>query len=272
MMKRCILFGVTLMLLLGLVACSEEPKETLPDVTVTESTSTNADSNVTIPEENYDMVYDMKNYQWFSDIFMEKTPDEWNDLGRHTMLLKGLHTPVVVYMDGASVLSVSAYDQTVDLGTSGLANEYDEGYSSVYYIRSTQDAVVIRVSGGEYSDDSILITKGRYFKYPNENDGDIFLSVEEDGTLGYRRTWLDPVVLEIEGHHALNYLTGRDMLLYQNGRAEIKDGEMVWTAEETAVVSDLFDLDTMFAEAKADGWFAEYETIDGLFEANKVGM
>ena len=38
--------------------------------------------------------------------------------------------------------------------------------------------------------------------------------------------------------------------------------------EETVLLSDHFDLDAVFAEAKAEGWFEEYETMDELFEAN----
>ena len=216
-----------------------------------------------------ELVYDMNDYDFFSHIFHKKPVEEWNARGRYTIRLEGLHTPVAVNMDGTSVLSVTAFDQTVYLGRAGMAYDYFDGYSPIDYIRSTKDAAVIRICGGESPDDFILITKDKIFKYPNKRDGQISLWVKEDGTLGYRQTWIYPDDIEEACFIALEWFSSRDQLLFQNGSAEIVGGELVLTAEETVVLSDLFDLDTMFAEGKAAGNYTEYETLDELFEANK---
>ena len=249
------------------VAPSEPTPPDVTDPTVPDVTDPTV-PDVTDPDENEDLVYDMADYQWLYQIFEKKTVEEWNALGRYTIHLGGLHTPVVLDMDGTSVLSISAFDQTVDLGTDGMADDYHDGYSPVQSIRSTYDAVVIHVSFGEMGDGSILITKNQIFKYPNEFDSSIFLWVKDDGTLGYRQTWIDPKI-EIEGWSMLYYPTSRDMVMYQEGTAEIVEGELALTSEKTVLLSDYFDLDTMFAEAKAEGWFEEYETLDELFEANR---
>ena len=250
------------------VAPSEPTPPDVTDPTVPDVTDPTV-PDVTDPDENEDLVYDMADYQWLYQIFEKKTVEEWNALGRYTIHLGGLHTPVVLDMDGTSVLSISAFDQTVDLGTDGMANDYHDGYSPVQSIRSTYDAVVIHVSFGEMGDGSILITKNQIFKYPKGFDSSIFLWVKDDGTLGYRQTWIDPKI-EIEGWSMLYYPTSRDMVMYQEGTAEIVEGELALTSEKTVLLSDYFDLDTMFAEAKAEGWFEEYETLDELFEANKA--
>lgn len=249
------------------VAPSEPTPPDVTDPTVPDVTDPTV-PDVTDPDENEDLVYDMADYQWFSDIFEENPEVNWMSMGRYTIHLGGLHTPVVVNMNGLDVLSVSAFDQTVDLGTDGMANDYHDGYSPVQSIRSTYDAVVIHVSFGEMGDGSILITKNQIFEYPNEFDSSIFLWVKDDGTLGYRQTWIDPKI-EIEGWYMLYYPTSRDMVMYQEGTAEIVEGELALTVEKTVLLSDYFDLDTMFAEAKAEGWFEEYETLDELFEANR---
>lgn len=243
-MKRWIAMLMSILMLFGLAACAPVPKAC-------------------------DLVYDMTNYGFFPEIFEEKSLDEWNSMGRYTMLLEGLHTPVVVSMDGTDVLSIRAYDQTVELGESGLADEYHEGLSPVYYIGSTRDAVVIRVSGGESADDSILITEARCYTFRQETDCDTNFFVGEDGTLEYRRTWIDPDVLEQMGFQALESCTARDEVLYETGSAELADGELVLTAEETVVFSDVFDPDALFAEAKAAGAFEEYDSVDALLAANK---
>ena len=278
-MKKWIALVLTLAVILTMSACKgndpETPTQTptvAPTVAPSEPTPPDATDptvpDVTDPDENEDLVYDMANYQWFTDIFEEKTVEEWNALGQYTLHLGGLHTPVIVNMNGLDVLSVTAFDQTVDLGTDGMANDYHDGYSPVQSIRSTYDAVVVHVSFGEMGDGSILITKNQIFMYPKETDSSIFLWVKDDGTLGYRQTWIDPKI-EIEGLYMLYYPTSRDMMMYQEGTAEIVDGELVLTAEKTVLLSDYFDLDALFAEAKAYGMFTEYETVDELFEANR---
>lgn len=289
-MKRCMLLVVVFCLLLSMTACAAVPEEgekpeantpgasepdtTEPDVTQPDTTEPEV-TNPTVPdvkdpEKEIELVYDMANDQGLSDFFEEKTVEEWNSMGRYTLRLEGLHTPVVLNMDGTSVLSISAFDQTVELGAAGMASDYFDGYSPVDYIRSTEDAVVIRINGGEMWDDFILITKEDYFRYPNEHDGHIALWVDEDGTLGYRQTYLFMDDIEEMGSHVLYQLTSRDQVLHNEGHAEIINGEVVFTAEKTVVFSDHFDADAMFSESKAEGVFAEYETLDELFEANKA--
>ena len=275
-MKRIMLFSIAFMLMLGLIACAMAPVETVPETTILQPTTPNVtDPTVpdnTDPKEEIELVYDIANYQSFLYVFLEKPVEEWNSMGRYTLRLEGLHTPVVVSMDGTSVLSVSAFDQTVDLGSDGMANDYHDGYSPVQSIRSTQDAVVTHVSFGESGDGSILITNGHSFQYPEENGGEIFLFVKDNGALGYCQTWTDPGDIEEQGLDVLHHLTSRDQVLYTTGRAEIAEGELVLTAEETVLLSDHFDLDAMFAEGKTAGMFTEYEALDELFEANKARL
>ena len=244
-MKRWILALTVAMMVLGLAACAA------------------------VPGADYDFTCDMKNYDSFSQIFEEKPLAEWESMGRYTMLLKGLHTPVVVHMDGTDVLSIDAFDQTVELGESGLADAYHDGLSPVYDIDSAQEAVVIRVSGGEFSEDSIVITKKRCHTFRPENGYFTSVFVGDDGALKYRRTWHTLADFEQSGFYALESCTGRDEPLYETGRVEIKGDELVLTAEETVVLSDQYDLDALFAEGKAAGAFEQYDSLDALLDANK---
>ena len=244
-MKRWILALTVAMMVLGLAACAA------------------------VPGADYDFTCDMKDYDSFAHIFDEKSLEEWESMGRYTMLLKGLPTPVVVNMDGTDVLSIDAFDQTVELGESGLADEYHDGLSPVYDIDSTQKAVVIRVSGGEFSEDSIVITKERCHTFRPENGYFTSIFVGDDCALAYRRTWHTLAVFEQMGFYALESCTGRDEPLYETGRVEIKGDDLVLTAEETVILSEMYDLDALFAEGKAAGAFEQYDSLDALLEANK---
>ena len=244
-MKRRILALIGFVLMLALTACAAAPE---------------ADAA--------DLVYDMTEYNYFGDIFEAKAPGEWERMGAYTVLLKGLDTPVTVHMDGTDVLSVDAFGQTAELGESGLANEYHDGYSPVYDIRSTKDAVVIRVSGGEFSEDSIVITRDGCHTFRPENGYYTSIFPGEDGTLDYSRTWERMNDFEQMGYEALATCTGRDDPIGETGTVEIVGGEVVLTPEVTVTVSDGYDLDALFAEGKEAGAFEAYETLDDLLAAN----
>jgi hypothetical protein len=171
-------------------------------------------------------------------------------------------------MDGTDVLSIDAFGQTAELGESGLANEYHDGYSPVYDIRSTKDAVVIRVSGGEFSEDSILITRDGCHTFEPENGYYTSIFPGEDGTLDYSRTWYTLADFEQSGFYALESCTGRDEPIGETGSVEIVGGEVVLTPVVTVTVSDGYDLDALFAEGKEAGAFEAYETLDDLLAAN----
>ena len=244
-MKRRIFALIGIVLMLALTACAAAPE---------------ADAA--------DLVYDMTEYNYFADIFEAKAPEEWESMGAYTVLLKGLDTPVTVHMDGTDVVSIDAFGQTAELGESGLANEYHDGYSPVDNIRSTKDAVVIRVIDGEYSEESIVITKDRCHMFRPENGYYTAVFVGDDGSLGYCRTWDRMNDFERMRFSALANCAGRDEPLYETGRVEIKGDDLVLTAEETVVLSEMYDLDALFAEGKDAGVFEAYETLDALLAAN----
>lgn len=255
-MKRWILALISIVMLLVLTACVSAPESKDPEVSV--------------PEETYDLAYDMKNYDHFADIFDEKSADEWDAMGAYTILLRGLHTPVLVDMNGMDVLSVSAYDQTVELGTDG-AMWLDEVCPISF--SSTEETVVVNLYW-ETDGKTILITKDQCYTFQPENDYSTTVFVREDGTLGYHRNWCDFEMLYTQcDYQSLFFITSRDELLYETGHAEIVDGDVVLTAEKTVVLSDesdKYDLDAMFAEAKAAGAFEEYDSLDALLAANQA--
>ena len=244
-MKRRIFALIGIVLMLALTACAAAPE---------------ADAA--------DLVYDMNDCDSFAQVFQQKSLEEWESMGRYTMLLKGIPTPVVVHMDGTDVLSVDAFGQSAELGESGLANEYHDGYSPVYDIRSTKDAVVIRVSGGEFSEDSIVITRDGCHTFEPENGYYTSIFPGEDGTLDYSRTWYTLADFEQSGFYALESCTGRDDPIGETGTVEIVGGEVVLTPKVIVTVSDGYDLDALFAEGKDAGVFEAYETLDDLLAAN----
>lgn len=245
--KQCVFLLTCLAIMLGLVACVT-PQE---------------DNN---PEISYDLAYDLGNYDHFADIFDEKTVDQWTSMGRYTLLLKGLHTPVLLEMDGMNVLSVNAYGQTVELGEGGFVSQDCTPVS----IQSAKNTVVVNLTW-DYDGETIILTNKQRYEFRRDGDISTQVFLKDDGTLRYTRYWGEyRTSFEQWDTAPLDLCTSRDHFLEESGRAEIVGGEVVLTAENTATVSDKYDLDAMFAEAKAAGMYQEYETVDALLAANQA--
>lgn len=246
-MKRWIIAMLSLLILLTSAACA-------------------SGSDPSTPADAYDLAYDMQQYDHFSAIFDEKTMDEWLDMGEYTILLKGLHTPVLVEMNGMDVLSVRAYGQTAELGTAGAVFQDSTPVS----IRSTEGAVVVNLSW-DYDGETVILTEEQCFEFRREGDISTQVFVREDGTLAYGRYWGEYVTSFEQWDAApLDLCTSREQFLYETGHAELRDGEVILTPKETVTVSDVYDLDAMFARARASGAYEAYETVDALLAANQA--
>lgn len=243
-MKRWTLVLISMLLLLALAACASGPE-------------------ATIPTDEYDLAYDMQEYGHFADIIDERAMEE----GQYTILLNGLHTPVLVEMDGMDVLSVRAYGQTAELGAAGTAFQGSTPVS----IRATEDAVVINMSR-DFDGETILLTQAQCHRFQPDGEISTQVYVREDGTLAYGRYWGHYVTsFEHWDTAPLDLCTGRDQFLYETGDAEILDGEVILTPENTVTVSEAYDLDAMFARARETGAYDAYETVDALLAANQAG-
>lgn len=246
-MKRWLLAMLSILILLSAAGCSSEPEPSTP-----------ADA--------YDLAYDMEEYGHFAEIIDEKPMEEWERMGRYTILLKGLHTPVLVEMNAADVLSVSAWGQTAELGTEGAA--YQD--STPVSIRTTADAVVVNLTW-DHDGETILLTEEKSYEFRREGGISTQVYVREDGTLAYGRYWGEYASSFEQWDTApLDLCTSREQFLYEIGDAEILSGEVTLTPKNTVTVSDEYDLDAMFADAQASGMYEEYETVDALLAANQA--
>ena len=245
-MKRWIAALMSVLMMLALAACASAPE-------------------TTVPQDAYDLAYNMADYDWFSDIFEEKTSEEWDAMGAYTILLEGLDTPVLVDMSGRDVVAVHAYDQTAELGDAGTTYQDETPVS----IRSAGNVVVVNISW-DHDGETILLTQGKSYTFQPDGDISTQIYVGEDGVLAYGRYWGEYVTSFDQWETApLELSTSREQFLYETGHAEIVDGEVVLTPEKTVTLADVYDLDALFAEAKANGFFEEYETVDALLAANQ---
>ena len=252
-MRRFFLIIVSIVILLVFASCGAKPEDTVPEDTSGQ-------------EEAYDLVIDMKDYGYFADVFEEKPVEEWEAMGTYTISLRGMHTPVLVNMHGMDVLSVSAYGQTLTLNQGAY-----QGYVGIE-IEATESVLII-YQIDDYESSCWLLTEEKCYALHPEGGYSTTVHVREDGTLRYRKFWGEyDTTFDQEEYAPLYYCTSRDDVLYQIGSVGITDGQVVLTPEKTVTADDEYDLDAMFAEAKADEYAGEYfsrfETVEEALAAN----
>lgn len=256
-----LIFCVMGMLLL--CACGDHaPEKTTGTTTRPTSAPTQPTSTPAQPDAAYDLAYDMAKYDHFADIFCEKTPQEWEEMGSYTILLNGFETPVTVQMEGMKVVSVSAYGQTKNVNLSPYQGDINAE------IQESGQAILIN-DCEDYSGNTWIITPDQCFEFHPQGDISTQVYISDDGRLRYRRYWGEyDTSFEQWDTAPLDLCTSRNQFLYEIGTARITQSEVALTADVTVTVSDLYDLDAMFAIAKAEGMYKEFDSVDALFAAN----
>lgn len=245
-MKKVLLGWLCATLLFTATACTKEPA-------VTE----------TPPLTDTVLTCDMGEYAWFSDFFAEQEESDWAEKGRYSLRVTGLCVPVTVEMDGSTVLSVSAFGHTAEVELAW----YQDAVNAE--IQGT-DAVIVVRDCEEWDSRSWVFTAKTCRAFLPEQNVSTIVRVDEEGALRYIRATNDYNTSFNQWDTApIDCCVSRDDFVYETGRVELVDGEPVLKPEESYTVSELYDLDALFADAKQNGMYAQYSTVDEVLNANR---
>ncbi len=212
--------------------------------------------------KNYDFEYNINDYNFFSDIMDNKTEEEWANLGNYTMLINGLDTPVVLEMEGMKVNTVTAYNKTVEVNIDTY-----QGYTPAE-IQGIEGAVIVN-ENLDYSNRSWIITKENIHTFNPKDNISTRIFVDKEGNLQYTRYWGEYMTSFNQWDTApLDLCKSRDEFLYQKGTVRIETEKIFLSPEKTVNVSDEYDLDSLFEDAKKNGMYEEYNTADEVLSNN----
>ncbi len=245
--KKVGLCLLCLVLLCGFAACN---------------TATGNEDNAPSSPPDADYVYDMTTYDYFAQIFHKDHEKPWQTMGRYTLGLTGLGTDVVVAMDNLTVVSVTAFGRTQEVNLSPFQEDVNAD------IDACDGAVVVRDTE-DYCCTSWIITKDAVFNYTPNGDISTAVYVDDKGVLRYRTFWGE---YDTSFNHwdtaPLDLCTSRTHFLEERGTVTLTPETAILHKEKTLVLSDVYDVDAMFAEAKRNGMYEAYDTVDALFAAN----
>lgn len=185
----------------------------------------------------------------------------------HSITIEGLQTPVTFHLRYETLVGYTVYDYTFDVEWE--AQEYTGLYGNLSAdLYDYQDAVILNVWHDDIGYTLIMMPDGGWVHYPTEGRS-LMVYVDQEGELVCSKMstkfnssihqW-DTAPIDLAG--------SRDDFYYATGKCTIEGQDVRPVLVEEYTISDVFDLDAIFAQAKADGFYPEYDTVDQLLERN----
>lgn len=177
----------------------------------------------------------------------------------YTINITGLSVPVKLYMRMDSVTAIEAYGHRAEL------TQPRDIYGNCSFELFEADGAVI-LEGGYYSiGDVYILSTEKYSEIHPGKESSYWLSVDDSGSLKYRRT--HNAIADITQTGALSTAISYDEFLYATGDAFIENGEVIFAEPyESYTMSDKYDLDDEFVRM----WSDSYSSIEEIFAANRL--
>ncbi|MBQ7345744.1 MAG: hypothetical protein IJW45_06755 [Oscillospiraceae bacterium] len=273
-MKRILCVMLTVLLLIGAAGCGagqEQPtvatQETVrapgtqPPTDPTVAPVTQPTQRETEPEEDPHFLTVELTYRYTMASLAKELEGRSQELAAmdwYTVRVDGLCTPVVLELEQLELISVSAYGSTVE-----LHRTWDQ-WSEDLTLSDGSGAVVIDDSGEETSS-AWIITRQNVYAFSREDGIRTQLRGEEDGIWYLRCIDAYQTTLQTDPLAPVTQFSSRTDFVYEEGRVALRDGEAVLEARDLYTLEDLYDLDQIFRDAKAQGLYGNYETLDQRF-------
>lgn len=255
MIKRTIALLLSVALLLSLVACGKAT----PNPTESETTPAGTE-----PADDTLMHFDLNeiDLEGIGELFARN-----DELQLSKLQLEGLCTPVELELSGTDLVSISAYGITVAVAEE--ANAYSSIYGNLWpVIYDHEGLILLNIWHDEIGYSCVLFPDGTYMEtYPDE-DHSVMIYVEEEGQLVQYQFALKFQGIDQWDTGPIDTAVSRDDFYYSIDDAFWKDGEFSVVSTDSFTISDCYDLDAIFHNAKANGLYPEFETLDQLLEDN----
>ncbi len=192
-----------------------------------------------------------------SDIEDFGLADKWESYRIH---ITGLCTDVVLQMNYLDVTTAEVYGKTLEVNIVA-----DEGLMDVA-VNQYEDLILLTSS---YT--SWIIGPDWEYTFPTDDGVCTYVYADEAGQLAYKRRGTYSYFSELSPTCLLDSVSDRGALYQEEGTVTIKDQTPFLEATQRQTVSDVCDLDALFAAAKALGWadYEQYDSADDVLAANK---
>ena len=254
-MKRILTGLLAAMMLLSFTACrhNEPNKPTEPETTPVTTPPAQEPEHFNLNEIDLDGI---------GTLLAERQQD-----GYSKIRLDGLCTPVFLELQGTDLLSISAYGTTATVDTA--AAEYSSIYGNLWPVIYEQDGLIfLNIWHDDIGYTCVLCPDGSYMETYPDKEYSVMIYVDEEGQMvQYQFARKFQGISQWETA-PIDMATSRDDFYYSIDNASWTEGEYTVTAGESYTISDWYALDEIFQNAKAEGLYPDFDTLDALLAYN----
>lgn len=185
--------------------------------------------------------------------------DEWES---YTVTVTGLCTDVVLHMEYLNVVAAEAYGRTLEVNIGA-----DEGLVDAN-VNQYEDMILLTSSYNSW-----IIGPDWEYTFPEDDSVCTYLYVDEAGQLVYWQHGGYTYYSEQWATGLLDSVSDRGALYSEEGTVTVEDRKPILHVTHRKTVSDVCDLDAIFAAAKALGWadYDAFDSADDVLADNKAG-
>lgn len=184
--------------------------------------------------------------------------------------LDGLCTPVVLELEGTQLRSITAYGITaqVDPAAEEFAAIYGNLSPAIY---DHNGLVFLNIWHGDIGYSCVMCPDGTYMETFPDEEYSVMIYVNSDDRMVQSQFARKFAGIDQWETGPIEMATGRDDFYYSIDAATWTQGKYSVTAMESYTISDCFELDEIFYNAKADGLYPAFDTLDELLASNAGG-
>lgn len=264
-----------IVLVLLLTACAGQAPEDTTVTTFHDPTDNTTQTGDEAPEtteppvvSDVTLVWEGGTYASLDDLMTAAKEMGVLDQPDHTMTIEGLQTPVTFQMRYEIVVGYTVYGYT--FGVEPEAQTYSGLYGNLWAdLYDYQDAVILNVWHTDIGYTLIMMPNGAWTHYPTEGRS-LMVYADMDGELLCRQTATKfNGSVEQWDTAPIDLAISRDDFFYATGDCVMDDGGIQPMLLKEYTISDVYDLDQIFTDAKVRGEYPEFDTLDDLLESNR---
>ena len=256
-MKKLLALLLAVLMLLFLVACGQNEAE--------KPTTTTAEPTTQVPEDSLEH-YDLSQIDLVGIGELLAQREEYT-VSR--IRLDGLCTPVVLELRGTNLVSISAYGITafVDPASAEYAGIYGNVSPTIY---EHQGLIFLNVWKDNIGYSCVMCPDGTYLETFPDKEYSVMIYVNSEGQMVQSQFARKFMGIEQWETGPIDMAFARDDFYYSIDKASWTEEAYSVTSGESYTISDCFDLDEIFVNAKLNGLYPEFDTLDELLTYNAM--
>lgn len=212
--------------------------------------------------------YEGQKYASFGEIVEKLEQQGQLALSEHSVQIGGLVSPVTLQMEYARVVSITAFGRTQEVAAQAPDYSFVSGNGAAA-LYDYQDAIILNIWHGNIGYSCAMTAQGTTAEYPAEGISRMFYR-DDSGELRWVQTACKFNAIEDRWATApVDLAVSREEFYYSEGTAILENGTVRMDEGTAYTICDAFDLDQIFSNAKMNGQYPDYETVDELLVCNQ---